>query len=119
MADVAVIIGAVGGATATLITAISAFMSARNTDRLKAQELRLESMKMDQERMARDLGQRTRDLQDTLGTIDDRTGSTQRIAEGLAFAASSGNTPMPIPVRGPAPPKVEPIPTGSQPGYKR
>ncbi len=120
MADVAVIIGAVGGACATLITAVSTFLTARSNDRLKSQEFKLEAMKMDQERMARDLGRTTRDLQDTLGTIDDRTQSTQRLTEGIALA--QGNTPIPTPVKplgGPTPPKIEPIPTGSQGGYKR
>jgi Flp pilus assembly protein TadB len=123
MADVAVIIGAVGGAAAALITSVSAFMSARNTDRLKSQELRLEQMKLDQERMAKDLGQRTRDVQDALSTIDDRTQSTQRLTEGIALA--TGNTPLPAitsQVRGPPPPPISPvapIPSGSQGGFKR
>lgn len=80
----------------------------------------MEALKMDQERMARDLGQRTRDVQDQLGTIDDRTQSTQRLTEGIALA--QGNTPLPTPIqstRGPAPPAIAPIPTGSQGGYKR
>lgn len=121
MADVAIIIGAVGGAAATVITAVSTFISARSNDRLKSQELQLAQMKMDQERMARDLGQRTRDLQDQLGTIDDRTGSTQRLMEGVALA--QGNTPLPTPVVPtrplPAAPPIAPIPTTSQSGYKR
>lgn len=117
MADVATIIGAVGGVTATLIAAVSSFLTARTNDKLKAQELRLEAMKLDQERTAKDVGQRTRDIQDTLGTLDDRTQSTQRLTEGIALA--QGNTPLPVPVRGPAPPSVAPIPTGSQGGFKR
>lgn len=121
MADVATIIGAVGGVAATLITAVSAFLSARTNDRLKGQEFRLEAMKLDQQRTAQDVGRSTRDIQDTLSTLDDRTQSTQRLTEGIALA--QGNTPLPItpvpPLRGPAPPAVNAIPTGSQPGYRR
>jgi hypothetical protein len=123
MADVATIIGAVGGAAATLISAVSVFMSARSNDRLKSQELKLEMMKVDQQRTAQDVGRATRDIQDTLGTLDDRTQSTQRLTEGIALA--QGTTPLPTPiaptpvVRGPSPPAIQPIPTGSQPGYKR
>lgn len=121
MADIATVIGAVGGVTATLIAAVSSFLSARSNDRLKAQELRLEAMKLDQERTARDVGQRTRDIQDTLGTLDDRGQSTQRLVEGIALA--QGNTPLPIqatpPLHGPTPPAVSPIPSSSQPGYRR
>ena len=118
MADVATIIGAVGGVTATLIAAVSSFLSARSNDRLKAQEFQLEAMKLDMQRTAQDVGRSTRDIQDTLGTLDDRTQSTQRLAEGIALA--QGNTPLPVtPLRGPSPPQVQPIPTGSQGGYKR
>ena len=120
MADVATIIGAVGGVTATLIAAVSSFLSARSNDRLKAQEFQLEAMKLDMQRTAQDVGRSTRDIQDTLGTLDDRTQSTQRLAEGIALA--QGNTPLPVTpttLRGPAPPQVQPIPQGSQGGYKR
>jgi hypothetical protein len=121
MADVATIIGAVGGVTATLIAAISSFITARTNDRLKSQEFQLEAMKLDQQRTAMDLGRSTRDIQDTLSTMDDRTQSTQRLTEGIALAqGGTGNTPLPIPVvRGPPPPPIAPIPTGSQGGYKR
>lgn len=119
MADVATVIGAVGGVTATLIAAISSFLSARSNDRLKSQEMQLETMKLDMQRTAMDLGRSTRDIQDTLGTLDDRTGSTQRLMEGVALA--QGNTPIPVPVKplGPSPPGIAPIPTTSQSGYKR
>jgi len=113
MADIATIIGAVGGATATLISAISVFMSARSNDRLKSQEMQLEMMKVEQQRAATS----ARDIQDTLSTMDDRTQSTQRLTEGIALA--TGGTPLPSPVRGPPPPAVAPIPQGSQGGYRR
>ena len=118
MADTATIIGAVGGVAATLIAAVSSFLSARSNDRLKDQEMRLEAMKLDMQRSAMDVGRATRDIQDTLGTLDDRTQSTQRLTEGIALA--QGNTPLPVtPLKGPTPPAVQPIPTGSQGGYKR
>ena len=118
MADVATIIAAVGSSAAALIGAASAFLSARSNDRLKDQAFRLEAIKLDQQRTAQDVGRSTRDIQDTLGTLDDRTQSTQRLAEGIALA--QGNTPLPVtPLRGPSPPQVQPITTGSQGGYKR
>lgn len=120
MADlngVAAIITATGTAAATILTQLLTWHS--NKRKLEEAQVELAELKMDHQRVARDLGQRTRDLQDQLGTIDDRTGSTQRIAEGLAFAAASGNTPPPAPLRAQAPPAVQPIPTQSQPGYKR
>jgi hypothetical protein len=123
MADPAAVIAAVGGVAATLITSVSAFLSARSNDRLKSQELRLEAMKLDQQRTAQDVGRATRDIQDTLGTLDDRTQSTQRLTEGIALAQGTTPLPTPIaptpPVRGPAPPPVAPIPQGSQGGFRR
>ena len=116
---VAAIITATGGALATILTQVITWHS--NRTKLEETRREMEELKQDHQRIAKDLGRATRDVQDTLGTIDDRTGSTQRIAEGLAFAAASGNTPMP-PIRAqplPPAPRIEPIPTGSQPGYKR
>ena len=113
---VASIITATGGALATVITTLLTWKNQQA--KLQEAQKELQALKEDHQRIARDLGRATRDVQDTLGTMDDRTQSTQRIVEGLAFAASSGNTPIP-PMRAQPPPRVEPIPTGSQPGYKR
>ena len=120
---VAAIITATGGALATVITQLLTWKNQQTkmreqAERLDEQTKEMAALKEDHQRIARDLGRATRDLQDTVGTIDDRTQSTQRIAEGLAFAASSGNTPIPA-IRAQPPPRIEPIPTGSQPGYKR
>lgn len=122
MADVATVIAAVGGAAATVITAVSAFISARSNDRLKSQEFKIEQLKLELQRTSTDQGRGLRDIQDTLGTLDDRTQSTQRLTEGIALA--QGNTPLPTPISptplaGPKPPGVAPIPTTSQPGYRR
>lgn len=118
LSGVAAIITATGGALGTILTQLLTWHS--NQQKLRETHDELEALKLDHMRSARDLGQKTRDLQDQLGTIDDRTQSTQRLTEGIALAA--GNTPMPIPVaRTPLPPAppISPIPTGSQPGFKR
>jgi hypothetical protein len=116
---IAAIITATGGALATVITQLATYYS--NRHKLEDVQREAASLKADHARLAQDLGRATRNLQDQLGTIDDRTGSTQRLMEGVALA--QGNTPLPQPIQ-PTPrlsetPKVSPIPQGSQPGFKR
>jgi len=114
---VAAVITATGGALATILTQVLTWHS--NKLKLEEAQKELKALKEDHQRVAQDLGRKTRDIQDQLGTLDDRTGSTQRLMEGVALA--QGNTPIP-PLRAqalPPAPAVQPIPTGSQPGYKR
>lgn len=117
---VAAIITATGGALATVLTQILTWHS--NRAKLEEAQKEISALKLDHERLGRDLGQKMYGIQDTVNTLDDRTESTQRLMEGVALA--QGNTPIPVPVQptpvtGPKPPGVQPIPTGSQPGFKR
>jgi|GEM_PF-3709950 hypothetical protein len=115
MADPAAVIAAVAGGVATVLTAWSAYKSARMADRMKALE-------QDHARGAKDTGQRLIGLIDKMNTLDDRTQAAQRRIERIPtesqWSFRMGQTPTERvtvvpqnePLKGPKPPKVAPYP---------
>jgi hypothetical protein len=129
VADAAAIIGAMCAGAATLITAWSAYRSARSQDRIREDQEKLsaqtEALAQDHERAARDTGRRLYGLIDKVNTLDDRTRTIQRRAEKIPtdsqWAFRMGQTPptrvMPAedePLTGPKPPPIPPLDEGDE-----
>jgi hypothetical protein len=128
VADAAAIIGAVCAGAATLISAWSAYKSARASDRLKEEQEKLsektDALAQDHERAARDTGRRLYGLIDKVNTLDDRTRTIQRRAEKIPtdsqWAFRMGQTPPTRvltpeddePLTGPKPPPIPPLDDG-------